>query len=102
MTLLSLTKAEMAENLYDELGLTKREAKNLVDLFFEEIHMSLEDGEPVKLSGFGGFDLRQKNARRGRNPKTGVEAAITARRVATFRPGRNLKVRVDACVGKVE
>ncbi len=60
MALLTLTKAGMAETLYDELGLTKREAKGLVDLFFEEIRRSLEDGEPVKLSGFGGFDLRQK------------------------------------------
>ncbi len=74
----------------------------MVDLFFEEIRMSLENGDPVKLSGFGGFDLRQKNARRGRNPKTGMEAAISARRVVTFRPGSNLRARVEACVGNAD
>ena len=96
---MALTKADMAETLFHELGLNKREAKELVDLFFEEIRAALEDGEQVKLSGFGNFDLRDKNQRPGRNPKTGEEIPITARRVVTFRPGQKLKERVEAFSG---
>ena len=66
---MALTKAEMAERLFDDLGLNKREAKELVEAFFEEIRASLEAGQQVKLSGFGNFDLRDKNQRPGRNPK---------------------------------
>ncbi len=91
----ALTKASLAEMLYEELGFNKREAKELVELFFEEIRASLEDNEPVKLSGFGNFDLRDKTQRPGRNPKTGEEIPITARRVVTFRPGQKLKARVE-------
>ena len=87
----ALTKAEMAERLYEELGLNKREAKELVELFFEEIRQALEHNEQVKLSGFGNFDLRDKRQRPGRNPKTGEEIPITARRVVTFRAGQKLK-----------
>jgi len=93
---MALTKANMAENLYDELGLNKREAKELVEAFFEEVRLALEEGEEVKLSGFGNFDLREKNQRPGRNPKTGEEIPISARRVVTFRPGQKLKARVEA------
>ncbi|HIE88076.1 MAG TPA: integration host factor subunit alpha, partial [Gammaproteobacteria bacterium] len=82
----ALTKAEMAEKLFEELGLNKREAKEVVELFFEEVRSSLESNEQVKLSGFGNFDLRDKSQRPGRNPKTGEEIPITARRVVTFRP----------------
>jgi integration host factor subunit alpha len=98
----SLTKAEMAERLYDELGLNKREAKELVEAFFEEVRGALEIGDQVKLSGFGNFDLREKNERPGRNPKTGQEIPITARRVVTFRPGQKLKARVEAYAGSVK
>lgn len=94
----ALTKAEMAEHLNLELGLNKREAKELVDVFFEEIRLALENNEPVKLSGFGNFDLRDKRQRPGRNPKTGEEIPISARRVVTFRPGQKLKARVEAYV----
>ncbi len=73
----------------------KRDAKELVELFFEEIRRALENGEQVKLSGFGNFDLRDKNQRPGRNPKTGEDIPITARRVVTFRPGQKLKSRVE-------
>ena len=66
---MALTKAEMAEHLFEELGLNKREAKDMVEMFFEEIRMSLENGRQVKLSGFGNFDLREKKQRPGRNPK---------------------------------
>ena len=96
---MALTKAEMAERLFEDLGLNKREAKELVEAFFEEIRMSLEAGQQVKLSGFGNFDLRDKNQRPGRNPKTGEEIPITARRVVTFRPGQKLKARVEAYAG---
>lgn len=95
----SLTKADLAERLYEELGFNKREAKELVELFFNEIRDSLEDNEQVKLSGFGNFELREKKERPGRNPKTGEEIPITARRVVTFRPGQKLKVRVEAYAG---
>ena len=95
----ALTKAEMAEKLFEELGLNKREAKEVVELFFEEVRSSLESNEQVKLSGFGNFDLRDKSQRPGRNPKTGEEIPITARRVVTFRPGQKLKARVEAYVG---
>jgi integration host factor subunit alpha len=98
----ALTKADMAEKLYEELGLNKREAKELVEMFFEEVRAALESGDQVKLSGFGNFDLRNKNERPGRNPKTGEEIPITARRVVTFRPGQKLKARVEAYAGTVE
>lgn len=95
----ALTKADMAERLFEELGLNKREAKEMVEMFFEEIRHSLEGNIPVKLSGFGNFDLRDKSERPGRNPKTGEEIPITARRVVTFRPGQKLKQRVEAYAG---
>ncbi|MGD8377969.1 MAG: integration host factor subunit alpha [Gammaproteobacteria bacterium] len=99
---MALTKAELAEALFEELGLNKREAKELVDLFFEEVRSALAAGRQVKLSGFGNFDLRDKNQRPGRNPKTGEEIPITARRVVTFRPGQKLKARVEAYAGSGE
>ena len=99
---MALTKADMAEKLYEELGLNKREAKELVEMFFEEVRCALELGDQVKLSGFGNFDLRDKDERPGRNPKTGEEIPITARRVVTFRPGQKLKARVEAYAGTIE
>ena len=96
---MALTKAEMAERLYEELGLNKREAKEMVEIFFEEIRDSLVHNEQVELSGFGNFDLRDKRQRPGRNPKTGEEIPISARRVVTFRPGQKLKVKVEAYAG---
>lgn len=95
----ALTKADLAERLFEELGLNKREAKELVEYFFEEIRRSLEENEHVKMSGFGNFDLRNKKQRPGRNPKTGEEIPISARRVVTFRPGQKLKARVEAYAG---
>lgn len=95
---MALTKADLAENLFNVLGLNKREAKELVELFFEEIRISLERGEPVKISGFGNFNLRDKKQRPGRNPKTGKEIPITPRRVVTFRAGHKLKSRVEKYV----
>ncbi|HEX5756546.1 MAG TPA: integration host factor subunit alpha [Arenimonas sp.] len=98
---MALTKAEMAERLFEEVGLNKREAKEFVDSFFDVLRESLERGQQVKLSGFGNFDLRQKNQRPGRNPKTGEEIPISARTVVTFRPGQKLKERVEAFPGAV-
>ncbi len=96
---MALTKANIAEHLFQELGLNMREAKDLVEIFFEEIKHVLETGQQVKLSGFGNFDLRDKNQRPGRNPKTSEEIPISARRVVTFRPGQKLKSRVDTHAG---
>jgi integration host factor subunit alpha len=96
---MALTKADMAESLFNGLGLNKREARELVDSFFDDLRVALARGEQVKLSGFGNFDLRDKNQRPGRNPKTGEEIPITARRVVTFRPGQKLKARVEAYAG---
>lgn len=99
---MALTKATMAERLFDEMGLNKREAKEMVDFFFEEIRLALERGEQVKLSGFGNFDLRSKSQRPGRNPKTGEEIPISARRVVTFRPGQKLRARVEGLTSEIE
>ncbi|MBQ0798244.1 MAG: integration host factor subunit alpha [Porticoccaceae bacterium] len=95
----ALTKADIAEMLYEELGLNKREAKEIVESFFEEIRSALEANQQVKLSSFGNFDLRDKCSRPGRNPKTGEEIPITARRVVTFKPGQKLKAKVESYVG---
>jgi len=99
---MALTKADMAESLFNKLGLNKQEARELVDLCFEELEASLAVGEQVKLSGFGNFELRDKNERPGRNPKTGEKVLITARRVVTFSPGNKLKARVEAYAGAGE
>jgi|SRR5210317_45149 integration host factor subunit alpha len=96
--MMSLTKADIADRLFNEVGLNKREAKEFVDAYFETIRQALESGENVKLSGFGNFQLREKNQRPGRNPKTGEEIPISARRVVTFRPGQKLRARVEAYV----
>ncbi|MBT5330250.1 MAG: integration host factor subunit alpha [Porticoccaceae bacterium] len=95
----ALTKAGIAEMLFEDLGLNKREAKDLLECFFEEIRQSLENNESVKLSGFGNFELRDKTPRPGRNPKTGEEIPISARRVVTFRPGQKLRARVERDAG---
>jgi integration host factor subunit alpha len=92
---MALTKADFVAQLLDELGLSKPMAKDLVELFFEEIKATLEHAESVKMSGFGKFELRDKVARPGRNPKTGEEIPITARRVVTFKPGTRLKAKID-------
>jgi len=92
---MALTKAEVAEHLFEKVGLSKRDAKDMVEVFFEEIRETLEAGEQVKLSGFGNFDLREKSERPGRNPKTGEDIPISARKVVTFRPGQKLKSRVE-------
>ncbi|QCI23689.1 integration host factor subunit alpha [Buchnera aphidicola (Macrosiphoniella sanborni)] len=90
-----LTKAEISENLFEKLKLTKRDSKIVVESFFEEIRIALEQGEEVKLSGFGNFQIKNKKARPGRNPKTGEDFLITERRVVTFKAGQKLKEKID-------
>ena len=92
----TITKADIANTLFEELGLNKREAKEFVELFFEQIRESLESGESVKLSGFGGFMIREKSSRPGRNPKTGETVPVSARRVVTFRASQKVKEDVSA------
>jgi integration host factor subunit alpha len=92
---MTLTKAELSELLFEKVGLNKTEAKEMVEGFFEEIRLALEKGESVKLSGFGNFELREKSERPGRNPKTGEEIPIKARRVVTFHSSQKLKTSVE-------
>ncbi|PKL95457.1 MAG: integration host factor subunit alpha [Gammaproteobacteria bacterium HGW-Gammaproteobacteria-8] len=99
---MALTKADLANMLFEEVGLNKREAKEFVDAWFASIRDALEEGEQVKLSGFGNFQLRDKSQRPGRNPKTGEDIPISARRVVTFKPGQKLRGRVEAYAGSGE
>ncbi|GAB4351676.1 MAG: integration host factor subunit alpha [Methylohalobius sp. ZOD2] len=98
---MTLTKADIVERLFEDIGLNRKDAKELVDLFFEDIKHALEEGKAVKLSGFGSFDLRDKGERPGRNPKTGEEIPVTARRVVTFKAGQKLKGRIEAYSNQV-
>ena len=95
---MTLTKADLADLLFEKVGLNKREAKDMVESFFEEVRMALENGDGVKLSGFGNFQLRDK-PHPGRNPKTGEEIPITARRVVTFHASQKLKAMVEKNYG---
>lgn len=92
----ALSKAIMADSLCNELALSKPVAKELVEHFFEELRYALEHGQHVKLSGFGNFTLRDKPQRPGRNPKTGEEIPVVARRVVTFKPGLKLKSNIES------
>ena len=91
---MTLTKSDIVENLNNEIGLNKREAKELVDMLFNDIKNLLSEGHEVKLSGFGNFQLRDKSPRPGRNPRSGEDVEISARRVVTFKPGQKLKESV--------
>ena len=91
---MTLTKSDIVEDLNNEIGLNKREAKELVDLLFNDIKNLLSEGHEVKLSGFGNFQLRDKSSRPGRNPRTGEDVEISARRVVTFKSGQKLKESV--------
>ena len=99
---MALTRTDMAEGLFNEMGLNKKEARDLVHLYFQELAASLAGGEPVKLSGFGNFDLRDKKERPGRNPRTGEKIPVAARRVVTFSPGKKLQARVKVYAGTGE
>ncbi len=91
----TLTKAELAELLFDKLGLNKRESKDMVEAFFDILHDSLVKGQDVKLSGFGNFNIRRKAPRPGRNPRTGESIPIKARNVVTFHASHKLKGQVQ-------
>lgn len=92
---MTLTKAELANELFEKLGLNKREAKEMVESFYDEVRTALAEGDSIKLSGFGNFQLRDKSERPGRNPKTGEEMPITARRVVIFHASQKLKEQVE-------
>ncbi|MBV1961088.1 MAG: integration host factor subunit alpha [Immundisolibacteraceae bacterium] len=100
--MMALTKAGIAQELCDQLGVNKREAKELVELYFDSMRAILAKGEAVKMSGFGNFNIRDKTPRPGRNPKTGEEIPISARRVVTFKLGQKLKRRIESYAGAVE
>ncbi len=96
---MTITKDSLVEMIHNEIGLNKREAKELIESFFEEIKKTLENGNDIKLSGFGNFMLRDKLPRPGRNPKTGEEVTISSRRVVTFKSGLKLKSKLEAYDG---
>ena len=98
----TLTRADLAEAIYTKVGISKIESSAIVDQIFEEMILDLIDGKSVKLSSFGSFIVRNKTQRIGRNPKTGEEIPIKARRVVTFRPGQKLKARVEGYAGSEE
>ena len=91
----TITKADLADYLFEKVGLNKREAKEFVDLFFEELRNALVSEESIKLTGFGNFDVRKKSERPGRNPKTGQQIPVTARKVVTFHASQKLKERMQ-------
>ena len=99
---MTVTKMELANILFDKLGLNKREAKEFVELFFEEIRTALGNGDSVKFSGFGSFSVRDKPQRPGRNPKTGEEVPVSARRVVTYKASQKIKDRVAGSVKMIE
>ncbi|EYC51217.1 integration host factor subunit alpha [Hylemonella gracilis str. Niagara R] len=92
----ALTKAHLAELLFEQIGLNKRESKDMVDAFFDLVAERLTQGQDVKISGFGNFQIRTKAARPGRNPRTGEEIPIEARRVVTFHASHKLKEQIQA------
>jgi integration host factor subunit alpha len=95
ISLPALTKADLTELIFEQVGLNKREAKDMVETFFDEIIGALGRGRPVKLQGFGNFELRDKSSRPGRNPKTGEVIPIAARRVVTFHPSAQLREKIN-------
>ena len=99
---MTITKNTLVEMLHNEVGLNKREAKEFIELFFETVKKNLENGNDIKISGFGNFTLREKNARPGRNPKTGEEVLIKERRVVTFKSGLKLKNKLEGYEGKID
>ena len=96
---MTITKDSLVEMVHNEIGLNKRDAKELIESFFEQIKKSLEEGNDIKLSGFGNFNLRDKAPRPGRNPKTGEEVTISSRRVVTFKSGLKLKSKLEGYDG---
>lgn len=96
----TLTRADLAEAVYEEIGLSRQESSDLVESILNEICDTLAEGEAVKLSSFGAFNVRDKNGRVGRNPKTGEEVPIDPRRVLVFKPSQVLKERIDGALSE--
>lgn len=92
----ALTKADLADMLFEQIGLNKREARDLIDAFFDLIAQTLTEGQDIKLTGFGTFQIRSKAARPGRNPRTGEEVPIKERRIVTFHASNKLKEQIAA------
>lgn len=95
----TLTKAELVESVYEKIGFSKKEAADIVEMIFDTMKETLEKGEKIKISGFGNFVIRQKRPRIGRNPQTGEEIEITARKVLTFKPSQILKAALNTGQG---
>jgi len=91
----TITKEHLVNHLFKTIGINKRESKAIIDLFFQQISEKLVAGEEVKISSFGNFTLRNKSERLGRNPRTGENVPITARRVVTFKAGQKLKSSIE-------
>ena len=92
----TITRADVAEKIYEEIGLSRKDSNDILDMILDEIVQELSSGKDVKLSSFGTFSLRDKRARSGRNPKTGVEAVITSRRVISFKPSQTMRKVINA------
>ncbi len=92
----TITRVDVAETIYEEVGLSRKDSGEILDMVMDEITQSLSRGDEVKLSSFGTFSLRDKKERIGRNPKTGVEAVVSKRRVISFKPSQNLRKSINA------
>lgn len=92
----TITRADVAETIYEEIGLSRKDSNDILDMIIDEIIHELSSGNDVKLSSFGTFSLRDKKARSGRNPKTGVEALISPRRVISFKPSQTMRKMINA------
>jgi integration host factor subunit alpha len=90
-----MTKADLVEIVYEKVGLSKKEAQDIIEIIFDTVRQSLQEGESVKIPGFGTFNVRKKAARRGRNPQTGEEMEISPRRVLTFKASNQLKAMTE-------
>ena len=92
----TVTRADVAETVYEEIGLSRKDSNDILDMILDEIIQELAQGNDVKLSSFGTFSLRDKKARSGRNPKTGVAAEISPRRVISFKPSQTMRKMINA------
>lgn len=92
----TITRADVAEAVYEEIGLSRKDSNDILDMILDEITQELVRGNDVKLSSFGTFSLRDKKERTGRNPKTGVDAVITPRRVISFKPSQTMRKQINA------
>ena len=92
----TITRADVAETIYEEIGLSRKDSNDILDMIIDEIIHELSSGNDVKLSSFGTFSLRDKKARSGRNPKTCVEALISPRRVISFKPSQTMRKTINA------